>query len=220
MVQDARASGQLHAPSVLVESSSGILAIGRAQMCAALGLSLVVVVDPKITPANLKTLRACGATIDIVSQPDPETGEYLAALRRRVAHLVATLPHAVNLNQYANPGNPATHQEGTVAEVPDATGTTLDWLVVAISNCGTLKGARRAIRERGLRTRLLALDAAGSVIFGRRGPRLLPGHGAGTVPKHMADDLADASAVVTDADVNENSSRWLHKPTLQVSGTA
>ena len=200
MVQEARASGQVHAQSVLVESSSGNLAIGLAQVCAAMGLSLVVVVDPKITPANLKILRAYGATIDMVSQPDPETGEYLAARRKRVAHLVATLPHAVNLNQYANPGNPAAHQEGTVAEILDATGTTLDWLVIAISTCGTLKGARQAIRERGLRTRLLAVDAAGSVIFGQRGPRLLPGHGAGTVPEHMSDDLADASAVVTDAD--------------------
>ncbi len=199
MVREAMIQGRIDHRSVLVESSSGNLAIGLAQVCAALDMRLIVVVDPKVTQANLKILRAYGADIDMVSSADPETGEYLAARRKRVAHLVATLPGAVNLNQYANPGNPAAHRDGTVAEILDALDNRLDWLLISISTCGTLKGARLALRERGLSTRLLAVDAAGSVIFGQRGTRLLPGHGAGIVPEHMADDLADEHALVTDA---------------------
>ncbi len=199
MVQEALASGLIDKRSVLVESSSGNLAIGLAQVCAALQLRLIVVVDPKVTQANLKILRTYGADIDMVSTPDAQTGEYLAARRQRVAQLVASLPGAVNLNQYTNPGNPAAHQKGTVAEILDGLHNRVDWLVLAISTCGSLKGARLAVRERGLSTRILAVDAAGSVIFGQRGIRLLPGHGAGIVPEHMAPDLADASALVTDA---------------------
>jgi N-(2-amino-2-carboxyethyl)-L-glutamate synthase len=200
MVQEAMARGQVTQDSVLVESSSGNLAIGLAQVCAALRLRLLVVVDPKVTQANLKILRAYGAGIDMVATPDPQTGEYLSARRKRVAWLAANLPGAVNLNQYANPDNPAAHQHGTVSEILNALDNRLDWLVVSISTCGTLKGARLAVRERGLATRILAVDAAGSVIFGQAGPRLLPGHGAGIVPEHMAGDLADAHALVTDAD--------------------
>ncbi len=200
MVRDGLRSGRVQAQSLLVESSSGNLAIGLAQVCAALGLRLRVVVDPKVTQTNLKILRAYGAEIDMVGTPDPETGEYLAARQKRVAELVATVPHAVHLNQYANPENPGAHREGTVAELLDSLNNRVDWLVVAISTCGTLRGARQAIAERGLSTRILAVDAAGSVIFGKRGTRLLPGHGAGTVPGHMADGLADEAALVTDAD--------------------
>jgi cysteine synthase A len=200
MVQEGLRTGALKPDSVLVESSSGNLAIGLAQTCAALGLRLRVVVDPKITQTNLKILRAYGAEIDMVGIPDPQTGEYLAARQKRVAELLATLPGAVNLNQYANPDNPAAHREGTIAEILDGIGSPPDWLVIAVSTCGTLRGARLAIRERGLSTRILAIDAAGSILFGQRGPRLLPGHGAGTVPAHMSDDLADAAALVTDAD--------------------
>lgn len=200
MVQDAMASGRIGPDSVLVESSSGNLAIGLAQVACAMNLRLVVVVDPKVTQSNLRILRAYGADIDMVSIPDPETGEYLAARRKRVAHLVDTLPHAINLNQYANPGNPAAHREGTIAELLDTLDNRLDWLLLAISTCGGLKGARQAIKQRGLSTRILAVDAAGSVIFGTRGPRLLPGHGAGTVPEHMSEGLADEAALVTDAD--------------------
>ncbi len=200
MVQDAQAAGRIGPDSVLVESSSGNLAIGLAQVACAMGLRLMVVVDPKVTQANLKILRAYGAEIDMVSTPDPETGEYLSARRKRVAHLVATLPGAVNLNQYANPGNPAAHREGTVSEMLDALDNRLDVLLVSISTCGSLKGARLALRDRGLATKLVAVDAAGSVIFGQRGPRLLPGHGAGIIPEHMDDSLADSAELVTDAD--------------------
>ena len=200
MVQEALHSGALGPQSVLVESSSGNLAIGLAQVCAAMGLRLRVVVDPKITQSNLKILRAYGAEIDMVHSADPETGEYLAARRKRVAHLVATLPGALNLNQYANPANPAAHRDGTVAEILDALHNRLDWLIVSVSTCGTLKGARQAIDQRGLKTRILAVDAAGSVLFGQRGLRLLPGHGAGTVPEHMGPGLADAATLVSDAD--------------------
>jgi cysteine synthase A len=208
MVREGLKSGLVSRRSILVESSSGNLAIGLAQVCAALELRLIVVVDPKVTQANLKILRAYGADIDMVSTPDPETGEYLAARRKRVAHLVRTLPGAVNLNQYANPGNPRAHREGTVAEILDALENRVDWLLVSVSTCGSLRGAREAVSDRGLDTRILAVDAAGSVIFGQRGTRLLPGHGAGTVPEHMADGLADSHALVTDAQCVAGC-RWL-----------
>lgn len=208
MVQEALARGQINRHSVLVESSSGNLGIGLAQVCGALRLRLLVVVDPKVTQTNLKILRAYGAGIDMVSIPDPETGEYLSARRKRVAWLAANLPGAVNLNQYANPDNPAAHQHGTVSEILNAVDDKLDWLVISISTCGTLKGARLAVRERGLATRILAVDAAGSVIFGQAGPRLLPGHGAGIVPEHMADDLAGASSGGVVAAIERWHTRW------------
>ena len=200
MVQDGLANGHIHQDSTLIESSSGNLAIGLAQVCCALKLSLIVVVDPKVTPANLRILRAYGAEIDMVSVPDPQTGEYLAARRKRVTHLVQSIPGGFNLNQYANPGNPASHREGTYAELFDALDNRLDWLLICISTCGGLRGARELITQRGLKTKILAIDAAGSVIFGTRGPRLLPGHGAGIIPEHMADELADESQLVSDAE--------------------
>jgi cysteine synthase A len=200
MVQEALAAGTLEPDSVIVESSSGNLAIGLAQVACALGLRLIVVVDPKITQANLKILRAYGVQIDTVNTPDPETGEYLSARRKRVSHLLASIPGAINLNQYANPDNPAAHRIGTASEILDALENSVDVLLVSVSTCGSLKGVRQALRERSLSPQLLAVDAAGSVIFGQRGPRLLAGHGAGIMPEHMSDDLADEGVLVTDAD--------------------
>lgn len=200
MLEAGLANGTVTSDSTLVESSSGNLAIGLAQACAVKRVKLIVVVDPKVTAANLKILRAYGAQIDMVSTPDPQTGEFLAARRQRVRDLLNTIPHAINLNQYANPGNPAAHRTGTVHEILQTLENRLDYLFVSVSTCGTLRGAREAIEARGLKTRIIAVDACGSVIFGKRGPRLLPGHGAGIIPEHMRPGLEDEALLISDAD--------------------
>ena len=68
-------------------------------------------------------------------------------------------------------------------ELVDKLGRAPDVLVVAVSTTGTIGGCLRHIREHGYDTHVVAVDAAGSVLFdGTRGPRLLPGYGAGVVP--------------------------------------
>ena len=62
--------------STVVESSSGNLAIGLAQACSYHGIKLVCVVDAKTTGHNLAILRAYGVTVEVVTTPDPDTGEF------------------------------------------------------------------------------------------------------------------------------------------------
>jgi cysteine synthase A len=72
---------------------------------------------------------------------------------------------------------------------------------LATSTCGTLRGCAEFLRGRGMQTKIIAVDAMGSVIFGRpAGKRLLPGHGAGVVPKLFSPDLADDVVHVSDLD--------------------
>src|SRR3954451_25235683 len=63
--------------SVVVESSSGNLAIGIAQICRYYGIGFVCVVDAKTTEQNLAILRAYQAQVEVVAEPDPITGEFL-----------------------------------------------------------------------------------------------------------------------------------------------
>src|SRR5205823_6363518 len=54
-------------------------------------------------------------------------------------------------------------------------------------------------RDHQLRTRIIAVDAIGSVIFGGfKGRRLIPGHGAAVVPALYGEQLADECVRVTD----------------------
>ncbi|GAA4548862.1 2,3-diaminopropionate biosynthesis protein SbnA [Amycolatopsis samaneae] len=187
--------------SVVVESSSGNLAIGLAQICRYFGIRLICVVDPKTTRQHLATLNAYRAEIEVVAAPDPVTGEYLPARIRRVREIVASTPDAFWPNQYANPLNPAAHQE-TMREIADALDGRVDYVFCAVSSCGTLRGCAEYIAERGMATRIVAVDALGSAIFGETTParRLIPGHGAAHRPALFAEGLADEVVHVSDLD--------------------
>ncbi|OLR93058.1 2,3-diaminopropionate biosynthesis protein SbnA [Actinokineospora bangkokensis] len=183
--------------SVVVESSSGNLGIGIAQFCGYHGIRFVCVVDPRTNRQNIAIMRAFGAEVEVVTDVDPGTGEYLPVRIARVRELVATTPHAYCPNQYANPLNPRAHH-ATVREVLEAL-PTLDYLFCATSSCGTLRGCAEYIREHDLPVTVVAVDALGSNIFGPAvGGRLIPGHGASVRPALHADGLADEVVRVDD----------------------
>ena len=64
-----------------------------------------------------------------------------------------------------------------------------------------MRGCAEYVREHRLRTRIMAVDAVGSVIFGGpRAKRLIPGHGAAVSPALFQPNLAHAAIHVTDID--------------------
>lgn len=197
----ALASGAITRETTIVESSSGNFAIGLAQVCAYLRLRLVCVVDIKTTVQNIRIIEAYGARVDLVSEPDPVSGEYLMARLNRVRQILASVPSGFWPNQYVNADNSGAHYGSTMPEIVATLGTNIDYLVLAVSTCGTLRGCADFVHEHGMKTKIVAVDAMGSVIFGRpSGKRLLPGHGAGIVPKLFKDDLADIVVHVSDLD--------------------
>lgn len=198
ILSEGLASGEIGDDTVVIESSSGNLGIGLAQACSYLGLKFICVVDPKATAQNLRLIEAYGAQLDRVTAPDPNTGEYLQARLNRVRDLMASTRNAFWPNQYANVNNARAHHE-TMREIVTALGGKVDLVLCATSTCGTLRGCAEYAREQKLSTRIVAVDAVGSVIFG--GPsakRLLPGHGAAVRPALYRADLADQVIHVTD----------------------
>lgn len=180
MITDALEAGLLSPGGTVIESSSGNMGVGLAQACRYHELKLICVVDRRAHDANLRAMRALGADIRMVSEPDASTGDLLTARLAAVADLVAEIPGAYWPDQYANPSNPAAHAAGTMREIDDALDGNLDFVFVATSTTGTLRGCADLLRDRGRATQVVAVDAVGSALFGGvRGPRELPGFGAG-----------------------------------------
>ncbi|MET7395821.1 2,3-diaminopropionate biosynthesis protein SbnA [Dactylosporangium sp. NPDC005572] len=201
MVQGAIASGELvPGRSTVVESSSGNLGIGLAQVCRWYDLRFICVIDPKTTAQNIGILTAYGAELDTVTEPDNDLGDYLSARIKRVRELVLTVPDAYWPNQYANLLN-ARAQETVMREISEALDGRVDYLFVATGSCGTIHGCMRYIAEHGLRTRVVAVDAEGSAIFGAAPcRRLIPGHGAAIRSALYYDGIADSVTRVSDQD--------------------
>ncbi|MGZ2223976.1 pyridoxal-phosphate dependent enzyme [Glutamicibacter nicotianae] len=175
-------SGELKPGGMVIESTSGNLGIALSRQCVVRGIQFVAVVDENANKSAIDIMRAYGATVDlVVNQPD---GNKLAARRQRVQQLLVENPGAVTTNQYGSPNNPRAHYSSTMPEILDALDGDLDMLFVATSTTGTILGCQNYIREHGLDTKLVAVDALGSVLFGgESGNRRLPGLGAGIVPE-------------------------------------
>lgn len=198
MLKNAFKNGDLKPGDTIVESSSGNLGIGLAQASGVLGLRFICVIDPKTTQQNIKILKAYGAEVDIVTEPDPITGDFLPARISRVNSLLATIPNSFWCQQYANQNNACAHHQ-TMHEIVTALNGDLDYLFCSTGTCGTLRGCAEYIKIHNLATKIIAVDAKGSVIFGdKRAKRLIPGHGAARVPELFQPGLAKRCVHVSD----------------------
>lgn len=191
-------SGAIKPGTVVVESSSGNMGIGLAQACSYFNLRLICVVDPKTTAQNISLLKAYGARVDVVTEADPRTGEFLQARLDHVQSLLREIKHSFWPNQYANEHNPLAHMR-TMGEIAAALDGKVDYLVCATSTCGTMRGCADYVREYGMATQLIAVDAVGSIIFGgQRAKRLIPGHGAAVRPQLYRQGLASQVLLISD----------------------
>lgn len=198
IIETGLREGVLHPGAHVVESTSGNFGVALAMMSRIYGLHLTLVVDPHITASNYAILKSYGAQVEMVDGP-PTEGGYLPARIARVKEILARDSAAVWINQYANTLGPEAHYRGTAEEISRDLLGPIDYLVVAVSTTGTLNGLARRLKERDKRLQVIAVDAAGSVVFGNPpGPRRLPGIGSSRVPELLDKSLIDRVVEVTD----------------------
>jgi 2,3-diaminopropionate biosynthesis protein SbnA len=220
ILEHALSTGILVTGGVVIESSSGNMGIGLAQACRYYGLRFICVVDPKTTEANLRVMRAYGVEIDLVSEPHPGTG-FLQARIERVQELLRAIPGAFWPNQYANLGNSASHYHTTMHEVTTALGGKVDFVFVPTSTCGTLRGCSEYVRDQGLATRVVAVDAVGSVIFSDTpAPRMIPGLGAGLRPPLCEHSLVKECVHVSDLDCVVGCRQLMQREAILAGGSS
>ena len=220
MLLDALDRGDIGPGTTVIESSSGNLGVGLAQACALLKLRFVCVVDSRTTASHIAILKAYGAEVDVVDQPDPIGGDLLTARLNRVKQLRASIADSFWTDQYANPGNPRA-QYAICGELDRDLGRPADYLFLATSTCGTLRGCREYIRDHASSTRIIAVDAVGSVIFGDEPqPRLVPGHGASRRPALYERGLEDECVHVCDRECVQGCFRLLHSEAILAGGSS
>src|SRR6266542_4158336 len=191
MIEHAIAEGLIGPGSTIIESSSGNMGIALAQICSQYKLPFICIVDTRTNLVNINIMKAYGATIELAKPPDG--GDLLKARLARVNELLASIPNSYWPNQYANPYNPISHEK-TMQEIDTALAGKVDYLFAPISTCGTIRGCSDYIKKKKMKTKIYAVDAFGSIIFGGKpAPRLLPGHGASIrsalFRPNMADDV-------------------------------
>ncbi|MBN3845499.1 2,3-diaminopropionate biosynthesis protein SbnA [Paraburkholderia sp. Ac-20342] len=220
IVERGLADGTIAPGAHIIESSSGNLAIALAMVCRVKGLRFTAVVDPKISPTNLKILRCYGAGIEQVNRKDSQGG-YLETRIARVQEMLAGDTSAVWINQYGNPRNWESHFHGEGDEIARALEQPADVLVLGVSTSGTVLGIARRLRRAWPELKVVAVDAVGSVLFGAKpGPRELPGIGASRVPELLCLDDIDEVEHVDDYDAALGCRRLLEHEGIFAGGSS
>lgn len=203
IIDDAESKKLLKPGSLIIESTSGNLGQSLAQIAAARGYTVIVIVDPTIPQSTLQTLEIYGAMIVKVEEKD-NFGGYLGTRIKARDDLLKRYPDAFCPRQYDNPLNPVGHQ-ATGVEILEALGNKIDYIVVPISTGGTVSGIGNAIKKAVPSAKIIGVDAQGSKIFGGQPQtRLQIGIGSSAYSSeelpNLRLDLIDRVIVVSDED--------------------
>ncbi|AZC31708.1 pyridoxal-phosphate dependent enzyme [Pseudomonas chlororaphis] len=195
LVLAALKSGHLAPGGTVIESTSGNLGKSLAMIGAAMGLKVIVVVDPKVSSTAVNWYKAYGAQVDMVNTPDGQGG-YQRARIERVQQLLHEHPGAYWPNQYDNPQNPAYHDEVTAKEFARLD---YDVLVGCVSTGGHLSGIARGIKRDRPQVKVLACDVLGSAALGGAfSPYLLNGVGLAWRSANTHLDCFDYHSLIDD----------------------
>ena len=219
LISHAIHSGELKSGDTVVESSSGNMGIGLAQICNYFNLKLEIVVDPMVNNQTVQIMKAYGANINRVDKP-ANPGGFLQARLDKVQEIMRHEKNCFWTNQYANRQNPEAHLT-TMKEIEMALGEAPDFLFAATSTCGTLMGCIQYIQEKELPTQVVAVDAMGSVIFGSApGERKIPGHGASRKSQFLNPELIADVVHVDDRDCVRGCRKLLDRESLLCGGSS
>jgi N-(2-amino-2-carboxyethyl)-L-glutamate synthase len=199
LVEDAERRRVLRPGGRIIESSSGNLGVALSSVCASKGYAFTCVTDPNASANNVAVMRAYGAEVVMVDRRDANGG-YLSTRLELIQQRLRDDPVLVWLNQYANQANPRAHYIRTAAAIV-ADLDPVDYLFVGAGTTGTLNGCADYFRRYSGHTRIIAVDAVGSVTFGfPPGRRLVPGIGTSNRPDMLRPDVADEVVLVAESD--------------------
>ncbi|MFD4257424.1 2,3-diaminopropionate biosynthesis protein SbnA [Streptomyces sp. NPDC058534] len=199
MVEAAERDGLIKPESILVESSSGNLGVALSVIAASKGYRFLCVTDSRCNLSTRLLMEALGSRVHTVADLGANGG-FLAARIDHVRALCASDDRYVWLSQYTNPNNWKAHYRKTAPEIARHF-PRLDVLFVGVGTTGTLMGCARYFRQWHRPVRIVAVDSAGSVIFGGTpGRRLIPGLGMSMRPPLLNESYVDEVIHVEETD--------------------
>ncbi len=196
MIEGAEARGTLRPGMRVIEFTGGSTGSSLAMVCAIKGYEFAPLSSDAFAREKIETMRAFGADVEMVPS---EGGMVTPALFDRFRARIATLqaqPGTFYTDQFNNDDALQGYRQIGV-ELVEQIGT-IDVFCGAVGTAGMLVGVSRALKAAGSRTRIVALEPAGSPALteGRGGAHRVEGTATGRIPPHLTKaDYDDARAI-------------------------
>lgn len=168
----------------LIESSSGNLGISLASICADEGYYFECVVDKNTLMEKIQHIRVFGAKVVVIAKED-NNGGFLTSRINYIKSRISQDSSLIWTNQYGSYANIMAHYDTTAPSLMREIGN-IDYLFVGAGTTGTLLGCLKYFHEFSPNTRIIAVDATGSVTFGGHPQkRYIPGIGTSMSPEML-----------------------------------
>lgn len=196
MIEGAEARGALQPGMRVVEYTGGSTGSSLAMVCAVKGYSFAPLSSDAFAREKIQTMEAFGAKVEIVpSDGGKVTPALFDRFRARIAE-IATEPGTYWTDQFHNADALDGYRQIGV-ELLEQLGS-VDVFCGAVGTGGMLVGVSRVLKDRGSRTRIVALEPSGSPMLttGRGGAHRVEGTAPGFVPPHLErSDYDEARAI-------------------------
>lgn len=161
MILKAEQDGRIKPGDMIIENSSGNMAMSLALIAIQRGYKLKVVVRDTISPEKLSQLLALGVeVIKADTSLPPESPDSYNNITPRLARQT---PNCYFPDQHNNRENNEAHYLTTGPEIWEQMEGRIDYLVAGMGTGGTIGGVGRFLKEKNPRIRVIAVDVVGSV---------------------------------------------------------
>jgi cysteine synthase A len=199
MIEGAERSGRLRPGQTVVEYTGGSTGSSLAFVCAIKGYPLRIVSATCFAEEKIQTMRAFGATVELIDSPEGITPTTIPRMMARATEIVAETG-GYPTDQFRN----TDMVDGYLAlgrELAEQLDRRLDAIVLYVGTAGCYLGTTRALRERIPGLHRVAVEPAESPVLGggTPGTHRIEGGGVGFLPPQLApDDIDEVIAVSSD----------------------
>jgi cystathionine beta-synthase len=162
MIDDAEKSGRIKPGDTLIEPTSGNTGIGLALCGAVKGYRVIITLPEKMSKEKVDVLKGLGA--EIIRTPTEAAFDSPDSHIGVAKRLLEEIPNSHILDQYANPGNPLAHYEGTAEEIWEQMDGRIDYLVAGAGTGGTISGIAKRLKELNPSIQVIGVDPHGSIL--------------------------------------------------------
>jgi cysteine synthase A len=199
MIEGAEKRGQLKRGGRIVEYTGGSTGSSLAMVCAAKGYGAHMVSSDAFSEEKLMTMRAFGATVEIIPSKDRKiTSDLMQALISRAGEMAKEL-NTFCTDQFNNLDNRFAYH-GMAEEILRDTDGEVNAFVISVGTGACFSGISEVLKERLTKVQCVAVEPAAhrNLSGGNMGGHHIEGIGIGFIPSIMRMDHVDDIVAVSD----------------------